>query len=135
VILAGVDGTRTSMRAAAYAAGMAQRQLSSLVLVHVRAPRATACVDPYVAGCLASLRADETDELWKQVADEVPIDTVCGQLITVNGDPFMQLNRIAAEYGAEVVVVGASEQFRHHFLGSLGTRLVRARRWPVVVVP
>jgi nucleotide-binding universal stress UspA family protein len=134
-ILVGVDGSRTSMRAVAYAAGMAQRQLSCLVLVHVRPPGVAGGLDPYLTGWVAALRDDEVDELWNQVAEQVPIGTVAGQLITVTGDPFLQLSRVAAECGAEVVVVGASEQFRHHFLGALGTRLVRTRRWPVVVVP
>ena len=35
VVLTGVDGSRTSMRAAAYAAGLARRQQSRLVVVYV----------------------------------------------------------------------------------------------------
>ena len=41
----------------------------------------------------------------------------------------------ADEFQADMVVVGASEQAGHRLVGSVATRLVRAGRWPVVVVP
>ncbi len=36
---------------------------------------------------------------------------------------------------AGVDVVGASEQAGHRLIGSVASRLVRAGRWPVTVVP
>jgi len=33
------------------------------------------------------------------------------------------------------VVVGASEHLGHRIVGSLAARLVRAGKWPVIVVP
>ena len=35
----------------------------------------------------------------------------------------------------DAVIVGASAQSGHRFVGSLAVRLVRAGRWPVTVVP
>jgi nucleotide-binding universal stress UspA family protein len=51
------------------------------------------------------------------------------------GDPWVELNRAAKEYRADAVVVGASEHAGHRIVGSLATRLVRAGKWPVTVVP
>jgi nucleotide-binding universal stress UspA family protein len=34
-----------------------------------------------------------------------------------------------------MVVVGSSEQAGHRLVGSVASRLVRAGRWPVTVVP
>jgi nucleotide-binding universal stress UspA family protein len=47
----------------------------------------------------------------------------------------VELNRAATETRADAVVVGASEHAGHRIVGSLATRLVRAGKWPVTVVP
>lgn len=57
------------------------------------------------------------------------------QLIVNHGDPWIELNRAATETRADAVVVGASEHAGHRIVGSLATRLVRAGKWPVTVVP
>jgi nucleotide-binding universal stress UspA family protein len=54
---------------------------------------------------------------------------------SVVGDPWTELIRAAAETRADAVVVGASEHAGHRIVGSLATRLVRAGKWPVTVVP
>ena len=46
-----------------------------------------------------------------------------------------RLTKIAEQVHADAVVVGASEQLGHRIVGSLATRLVRAGKWPVIVVP
>jgi nucleotide-binding universal stress UspA family protein len=48
---------------------------------------------------------------------------------SVRGDPLAELTRIAEETRADAVVVG------HRIVGSLASRLVRAGKWPVTVVP
>ena len=50
------------------------------------------------------------------------------------GDPARELLRIAAEAGADLIVVGRSEKARHQLAGSLGRHLVVKRGAPVVVV-
>ena len=55
--------------------------------------------------------------------------------MTVRGDPFTELRRIADEIHADAVVVGASAHAGHRLVGSLAVRLVKAARWPVTVVP
>jgi nucleotide-binding universal stress UspA family protein len=51
------------------------------------------------------------------------------------GDAFVELRDAATEIHADMVVVGASEQAGHRLIGSVASRLVRAGRWPVTVVP
>jgi nucleotide-binding universal stress UspA family protein len=46
-----------------------------------------------------------------------------------------ELHRIAREICADAIVVGASTKPGHRLAGSLALRLVRARKWPVTVVP
>ncbi|MGO4760001.1 universal stress protein, partial [Streptomyces sp. 2MCAF27] len=54
---------------------------------------------------------------------------------TFRGDPYNGLVQAADELKADAVVVGASEQAGHRFVGSVAIRLVKAGRWPVTVVP
>jgi nucleotide-binding universal stress UspA family protein len=93
---------------------------------------------PAAAGAEAArLEADErVAEGMRRRADEfsrefgVPI-----AFMTVRGDPFTELRRIADEIRADAVVVGASAHAGHRLVGSLAVRLVKAARWPVTVVP
>ncbi|MFD8820403.1 universal stress protein, partial [Streptomyces sp. NPDC059627] len=54
---------------------------------------------------------------------------------TFRGDAYSGLVKAADELKADAVVVGASEQAGHRFIGSVAIRLVKAGRWPVTVVP
>jgi nucleotide-binding universal stress UspA family protein len=135
VILVGVDGSPTSLRAAAYAAGLARRQRSKLVAVFV----ATAA--PPIAGWVPGaeqLAVDAAAEVDAELrglltrAAELGIDA---EYRSVRGEPVTELSRIADELPADAVLVGASEQAGHRLVGSIAVRLVRVGRWPVTVVP
>ncbi|MYT37345.1 universal stress protein [Streptomyces sp. SID8356] len=136
VIVAGVDGSDSSMRAAAYAAGLARRQNARLALVYVQPviPSGTALGVP-VGGT--------TDEVARELADGIREsaerlrDTwdVRWEFHTFRGDPYNGLMSAADELTADAVVVGASESAGHRFIGSVAVRLVKAGRWPVTVVP
>ncbi|MFG2104263.1 universal stress protein [Micromonospora echinaurantiaca] len=136
VVLVGVDGTRTSERAGWYAAGLARRQGAALVVVHVRANAGfTALVPGVDAGALERCHDELTEELRRECrrgAEELglPVTFLCRR-----GDAYTELRAAADEFRADLVVVGASEQAGHRLVGSVATRLVRAGRWPVVVVP
>jgi nucleotide-binding universal stress UspA family protein len=138
VVLAGLDGSESSWRATAYAGGLARRQHALLVVVYVEP------VSGAGAGSAFGVPApDPGPETARQLAAEITEATrrVRGiydlrwEFHTYRGDPFGGLARAADELKADAVVVGASEQAGHRFVGSVAVRLVKAGRWPVTVVP
>lgn len=138
VILTGVDGSRTSLRAGAYAAGLARRQQARLVVAHVSGAVPLAGLAGLAAGGAAAIAAGSdslAEELRTQAANVAAHAGITAEFIVVRGDPFIELARIAQQVRAELVVVGASESAGHRLVGSLATRLIRTARWPVTVVP
>jgi nucleotide-binding universal stress UspA family protein len=135
VLLVGVDGSETSMRAAAYAAGMARRQRARLVVLFVRPFSAAAGMS---AGATAGMHesydfvAAELRQNMEEQAPRLGIDVV---VVERDGNPFSEIVRLADEIQADAVIVGASTKAGHRFVGSLAVHLVRASRWPVTVVP
>jgi nucleotide-binding universal stress UspA family protein len=139
VILVGVDDSVTAMRAGAYAAGLARRQGARLVCVYVERPSAMyGAAAGAGAGAIAAQEQalEETAADLKRQAEEgaarlgLPLTFVIAR-----GDPYTELRRVADEVRADAVIVGASAQAGHRWIGSLAVRLVKAGRWPVTVVP
>ncbi|EDY66343.2 universal stress protein [Streptomyces pristinaespiralis] len=136
VIVAGLDGSDSSLRAAAYASGLARRQGALLAVVYVQPvmPAGAAFGVPV---------AETTGEIAEGLVAEVRaaaervrgIWDVRWEFHTVRGDPYTGLVTAADELKADAVVVGASESAGHRFIGSVAVRLVKAGRWPVTVVP
>ena len=134
-ILVGLDGTETSLRAAAYAAGMARRQGSHLIALYV------ATTSPMAAQMAATAAAmlQTQDEIGKQLrtavmegARHVGVDA---EFVLRRGNPYRELIAVANELRVDAVVVGASTQSGRRFVGSLAGRLVRDATWPITVVP
>ncbi len=131
-----MDGSDPSLRAAAYAAGLARRQHALLAVVYVQ-PVLTA------GAALGAPVAETTDEIAEDLvryireSSERVKDTfdVRWEFHTFRGDPYNGLVTAADELKADAVVVGASEQAGHRIVGSVAVRLVKAGRWPVTVVP
>ncbi|MBA2947024.1 universal stress protein [Streptomyces himalayensis] len=136
VIVVGVDGSDSSLRAAAYAAGLARRQRALLAIVYVQPVMAT-------GAALGVPVAETTDEIAEGLITEIreaaervkDIFEVRWEFHTFRGDPYNGLVSAADELKADAVVVGASEQAGHRIIGSVAVRLVKAGRWPVTVVP
>ncbi|WP_424210869.1 universal stress protein [Streptomyces sp. BI20] len=136
VILVGLDGSDSSFRAAAYAAGLARRQNALLAVVYVQ---------PVLSGgvALGAPVADTTEEIAEGLMAEIRATAerlrgtydVRWEFHTFRGDPFTGLATAADELRADAVVVGASERAGHRLVGSVAVRLVKAGRWPVTVVP
>jgi nucleotide-binding universal stress UspA family protein len=135
VVLVGVDGSPTSLRAAAYAAGLARRQGSRLVVVFVVAPAAVAGWSPYAGPAIAGAAEEVDAELRREVQAGAHQLGIRVEYRTLHGDPVAELTRVADEVLADAVVVGASEQAGHRVVGSVAVRLVKAGHWPVTVVP
>ncbi|MGK5626948.1 universal stress protein [Streptomyces sp. URMC 123] len=136
VIVAGVDGSDTSWRAVAYAAGLARRQNALLAVVYVQ---------PVVAAgtALGAPVPEATEEVAQELLAEIraAADKLRGvfdvrwEFHTLRGDPYSGLVSAADDLKADAVVVGASERAGHRIIGSVAVRLVKAGRWPVTVVP
>ncbi|MCZ2822581.1 universal stress protein [Modestobacter sp. VKM Ac-2977] len=135
VILVGVDGSPTSLRAAAYAAGLARRQRSRLVAVYVEEPPSMVGWVPEAQAIARDAAAEVGEELRRELQSAVEHLGIAAELRTAQGDPVTELSRIADELPADAVLVGASEQAGHRVIGSVAVRLVRVGRWPVTVVP
>lgn len=137
VILVGVDGSRSSMRAGAYAAGLARRQRSLLVIAYIQPVGAGAV--PQAAASIAQAGRDIAEDIRAEIHeafDRLPEESgPAWEFRTRPGDPYGGLVKVADEVRAEAVVIGASEQAGHRILGSVGVRLVKSGRWPVTVVP
>jgi nucleotide-binding universal stress UspA family protein len=136
-IVVGIDGSDSSLRAAAYGAGLARRQSAPLVLVYVRShPNGLlSTIDGGGAGIVAVI--DVEDRVEADLFDAIrqaPGD-VDAQLIVRFGHPSTVLSEIAHEVQAGTVIVGRCERLSHRLIGSVPRRLVRSGRWPVTVVP
>ncbi|GHE30830.1 universal stress protein A [Streptomyces capitiformicae] len=136
VILVGLDGSDSSLRAVAYAAGLARRQQSLLATVYVQpTPAASAALGAPVAGTTDAITEQLVAEI-REAAEQVKgIFEVRWAFHTFRGDPYSGLVKAADELQADAVVVGVSEQAGHRFVDSVKVRLVKAGRRPVTVVP
>lgn len=135
VILAGIDGSDTSLRAGAYAWGLARRSGAQLIAVHVAPASSLSTLTPGGAAVMRETADQVAAELRRELEAAAGRQEVRHTFRTEQGDPYTVLARVADETRADVVVVGASAQAGHRFIGSVAVRLVRAGRWPVTVVP
>jgi nucleotide-binding universal stress UspA family protein len=134
-ILVGVDGSTSSLRAAAYAAGMARRQRSRLVAVYVRQPSAYAVPVAGAAGTALEAQDLVEQELRAAIEQRVVALDLDVQLVVRSGEPYTELLEVAGEIHPDAVIVGRSTKMLHRIAGSLAVKLTRCGRWPVTVVP
>lgn len=134
-ILVGIDGSETSMRAGAYAAGLARRQGSHLIALYV------ATTNPMAAqmATTAAAMMQTQDEIGRQLRDVVQegarLVGIDAKFVLRRGNPYRELIAVANELRVDAVVVGASMKSGRRFVGSLAGRLVRDATWPITVVP
>lgn len=135
IVLAGVDGSTTSLRAATYALGLARREDCRLVVAYIFSAGSWLWAVPGAGGTLQRC----VDEMTEGVRAEIGRITEGGgvpvSFVSRVGDPSRTLTELADELHADLVVVGASQQYRRWAGGSVATGLVRSARWPVVVIP
>ena len=139
-IVVGVDGTPASLRAFAYAAGLARRQHAELVAVYVRSTLRTPVamagwVDAGIVAAEAQAQQDAEAEVWAQIADDANAWGTGARVVVRSGNPLHELRKVAEQSGADTIIVGASASLGHRLFGSLGHRLLRCKPCPVTIVP
>jgi nucleotide-binding universal stress UspA family protein len=137
-IVVGVDGSPASLRAGAYAAGMARRQSSRLTVVFARSvgPTAPTAYDP--TGAALTAHAGKMDYVEHQLVEQIESSpwAIDAHLEVRVGPPGRVITALADEVRAEAIVVGCPRRTGLLMPGvSLPVQLMRARRWPVIVVP
>ncbi|WP_249998177.1 universal stress protein [Actinoplanes sp. M2I2] len=137
-ILVGVDGSTSSLRAGAYALGLARRQGSRLVVVYVRTLPSALLPLADTGGAIATV-IDTQDaverELREAFAERIQDLGLDARLVVRAGEPYTELCDAARQVRADAVIVGRSANVLHRVAGSIGSKLVRCGRWPVTVVP
>jgi len=139
-IVVGVDGTPTSLRALAYAAGLARRQHAELIAVYVRSPLRTPValsgwVDAGIVAAEAQAQREAEAEVWAQITDDASTWGTGARVVVRSGNPLHELRKVAEQSGADTIIVGASAGLSHRLFGSLGHRLLRRKPCPVTIVP
>jgi nucleotide-binding universal stress UspA family protein len=140
-VVVGVDGTPTSHRALAYAAGQVRRQRGRLVVVYVRSYAGgrgfdAGLINQADMATAALVGQEEIEaELRAEVAHLAETWRIPSRLVLATGDPVKELARIADREHADSLVVGSSARIGHRLAGSIAIRLVRHCGWPVTVVP
>lgn len=137
VILVAIDGSTTSLHAEAWAVGQARARGSRLLYVFVAThpAYADAALSAGAAIPMDFGAAEQAGEILKEIRAHESTDDLHGQFLVRAGDPATEIERVADEYRADEVVVGASTKARHRLIGSVARRLVHTARWPVTVVP
>jgi len=134
-ILVGVDGSDTSLRAAAYAAGMARRQGSELVALFVHTVGGMASMRAESITAVRQINVEAVAELRAAIKAQADHLGFRGTVVEREGNPALEIVRLAEELRVDAVVVGASTHAGHRLVGSLAVHLVKQAQWPVTVVP
>ncbi len=74
-------------------------------------------------------------QLQHEIDERAAALGVRARLVEREGDPATEIAKVADELRVDAVIVGASTQVGHRFIGALGVHLVRLAHWPVTVVP
>lgn len=134
-ILVGIDGSPSSLRAAAYAAGLARRQGARLITLYVMPTAAVSAQVAAAAGALIQTYDEIAADLRRAVREGAELVGIDAEFLVRQGNPYRELVAVAEQLRVDAIVVGASTRSGHRFVGSLAGRLVRDAGWPITVVP
>jgi nucleotide-binding universal stress UspA family protein len=137
-ILSPVDFSETSEHALRYSIDLASRLGSEVEVLHVYQLPTYALPDGAILA-RPDFVASLTDELQKQLDELLRRYSGHGVELKgriVEGMPYAEVNRIAEEEGADMVVMGTHGRtgVKHLLLGSVAERVVRTSKIPVLTV-
>lgn len=139
-LLAAIDGSPTSLRAAEAAVAIADRHGADLVLLHVldeeRLRELDALIEAPREG--ARRRLEQNAERILQAPAELSRRRGVPCTLRIEaGDPPRVIHEVARKIGADLIVVGKVGQrgMRTWFVGSVTRRLIESTGIPVVVIP
>ena len=134
-ILVAIDNSETSLRAGAYAAGLARRQGSRLICLFVGEMNPLVSAMPAAAGAAVQMNHAIAEQIRAEINAQAPRLGLQVTFLERSGDPFIEIVHVADELRVDAVIVGASTSGGHRWMGSIASRLVKIARWPVTVVP
>jgi nucleotide-binding universal stress UspA family protein len=136
VIVVGLDGSRSSWNAFAWATGSAARSNGQLVAVHVMA--LTGPADefgvPFDHSSLVTTRQAIADELKAEAERRAAEVGVSVRFVAEHGEVTQAVSQVARAEHADLVVVGRSAKALHRLAGSVSHRLTCRKDAPIVVV-
>jgi nucleotide-binding universal stress UspA family protein len=130
-LVVGVDGTKSSLRALDLVATVARRNESAVTVAFVRHfPLFIGTVAVDWSGVFAAVEAEVTDAARQRLGG------LRWELVVAEGSPALELERIARDVDADLLVVGRSNGGPIHRLldGSVGGHAATHAPVPVLVV-
>jgi nucleotide-binding universal stress UspA family protein len=140
LIVAGVDGSDQSMRAAAVAASLARARGARLVIATVvRPPEGWWGIvgSPPTAEALGDSLSNAQRDVLDATIAELDLDDVDYDTREEIGDASIQLTSVCEELDADLLVVGrrGAGLLRRMVVGSVANHLIHESSCPVIVVP
>jgi nucleotide-binding universal stress UspA family protein len=141
-ILCGVDGSEQARHAASAALRLAEQLGAQLALVHVTPTRTVVPVDSFPMGVDLSSYPRSRDLAFSEA--EAAFDSLSADVAAAGverevrlGEPAVVLAQVAADFGAELIVVGSRGRgaWRSAVLGSVSSDVARLAPCPVMIVP
>ncbi|MFJ4844488.1 MULTISPECIES: universal stress protein [unclassified Streptomyces] len=134
-VLVGYSGSVSSRRALSYAAGMARRAGTVLIVVHVTRQNALASFFGFEAPRVQRGGPDGMRTLARRLAREEHLADVPWTLVRRSGVIADELETAGRKYRARAIIVGQSRGPGSRLFGSISRTLAHRAQRPVIVVP
>ncbi|MGH3167901.1 MAG: universal stress protein [Trebonia sp.] len=139
-IVVGVGGSQTSLRALAFAIGLARRQGAELVCVHIPALRGMFIpAQGDVAFLADAARMHTREQIEQSIRREVGADLrewdVQGRFVVGRGSWRAALRKAARQTSADAIIISAPTGLTRYLFALLPVSLIRGTRCPVIIVP
>jgi nucleotide-binding universal stress UspA family protein len=139
-IVAGVDGSEGSKRAAEYASALARERGARLLLVTVvRTPEGWWGIGgaPPTPEAMSAALLEGQQKVLRETEEHLDLTGIEHETIEEVGDPATRLLAVTEERGADLVVIGrrGASLAERVILGSVADRVCHLSEVPVLVVP